>query len=211
MTFVSPPARPVTLKVHPAPQPSRQIVGKLLSKEYTTLPLCHFGGVQLQDKWNSTYSTPYWQQCFLSPDPHRDGVPSRQLIASCYPLPPPPLPDVQGKAEGNNKLNNNNKCISDAPNPSMTHRKTIKTLYTKHYTSFQNALHISLYPSLSPGYLDGGYHYLMLWSFLSVLTYLTTSETERGPDRSRRINTQGCSSGGINVPCIYSHARWELP
>ena len=70
------------------------------------------------------------------------------------------------------------------------------------------------------------------------------SETERGPERSCRINTQGsslaleirnistttktwvtygnshlacvelqgtASSGGVYVPCIYMHARWELP
>ena len=24
------------------------------------------------------------------------------------------------------------------------------------------------------------------------------------------ITTRGCTSSGVNVPCIYSHARWEL-
>ena len=35
-----------------------------------------------------------------------------------------------------------------------------------------------------------------------------TRTIERGPERSCRINTQGrYTSGGVHVPCIYTHAR----
>ena len=94
---------------------------------------------------------------------------------------------------------NNNKCISDAPNPSVI-IYTFKALYTKHYNNTQRSLiihYIYIYHSVTPPSLRP--HTLTLTQSRSTSFFpLSPSQWSR-PDRLDVMLCASCLVSSVSV------------